>query len=186
MAAAKERCMNIGTICRHRIVTVDSQAPLTEAATLMREHHVGALIVTREGDDGVRVCGVVTDRDLVLDALANGLDGARVTVGELASPQPVSVSEDDDLDTALALMRDSGVRRLLVVDGDRQLTGIVSLDDLVECCVELVAGLGEVIRSGIAREQANGLPLPVPPMLRIPAIGTAAWGNVPAAHPAPY
>lgn len=172
--------MNIGTICRHRIVTVDSQAPLTQAARLMREHHVGALIVTQEGGDGPQVFGVVTDRDLVLDALASGLDGARVTVGELASPQPVSVSEDDDLDTALSLMCDSGVRRLLVVDGDRQLTGIVAFDDLVEYCVDLAAGLGQVIRNGMAREQAVSMPLPVPPVLRIPAMGTVGWGNVPA------
>jgi hypothetical protein len=66
----------------------------------------------------------------------------------------------------------------LVVDGERRLTGIVSLDDLTAACARQVAGLSEVIRSGIDRESAETSPLPTPvqPMLRIPAMGTLAWG----------
>ena len=168
--------MNIAAICRHRIVTVDRAQPLTAAARLMREHHVGALVVTRDTDDGVQACGVVTDRDLVIDALARGLDAASVAVGSVAHEQVARVSEDDDVDTALAVMRDNGVRRLLVVDSDQQLTGIVSLDDLLEACVDLFTGLGEVIRSGLRREAVSDVPLPVPPVLRIPAMGTSGWG----------
>jgi CBS domain-containing protein len=167
--------MNISSICRRRIVTIDSKGALTQAARLMREHHVGSLVVTTDGQDGPQVVGVVTDRDLVISVLANGLDTSSLAVGALASPQIVSVTEDDGVDAALALMRDSGVRRLLVVDEKRQLTGIVALDDLVEACVDLVSGLGQVIRRGIEREAAHVAPLPVPPVLRIPATGTAGW-----------
>lgn len=169
--------MNIASICRHRIVTVDHASPLAAAARLMRDHHVGSLVVTAETDEGLRVSGVVTDRDLVIDVLADGLDTTAVEVGELASAKIVSVSEDEGVDAALALMRDCGVRRLLVVDDDRQLTGIVSLDDLVEASVDLVAGLAQVIRHGIEREAADTVPLPVPPVLRIPAMGTVGWGR---------
>lgn len=166
--------MNISSICRRRIVTIDAADTLTQAASLMREHRMSALVVTCPGRDGPHVVGLVTDRDLVVDVLAIGLEPSSVTVGALASPEIVSVTEDDGVDSALALMRDSGVSRLLVVDEQRQLTGIVALDDLVEACVDLVSGLGQVIHRGIERETAHAAPLPVPPVLRIPAIGTVA------------
>ena len=169
--------MNISTICRRRIVTIDAADTLTRAASLMREHHVGSLVVTSRGMDGLHVVGVVSDRDLVIGVLANGLDASSIGVGAFASPEVVSVTEDDGVDSALALMRDSGVRRLLVVDEKRQLTGIVTLEDLVETCVELVTSLGQVIRRGIEREAAHALPLPVPPVLRIPATGTVGWSR---------
>ena len=173
--------MNISSICRRRIVTIDAGEVLTLAARLMREHRVGALVVTRAGRDGLQVVGVVADRDLVtgvLDGLAQGQDASSVTVGALANREVVSVTEDDGLDAAIALMRDSGVRRLLVVDEQRQLTGIVALDDLVEACVDLACGLGQVIRRGIEHDVAHAVPLPVPPLLRIPATGGMAGWNL--------
>ena len=168
--------MKIASICQRRIVTIDNASSLVQAAGLMREHHVGALVVTTESSEGPRVTGVVTDRDLVIDVLARGLGGTAVAIGDLASHRIASVSEDDDL--AIAAMQESGVRRLLVVDHERRLTGIVSLDDLTAACARQVAGLSEVIRSGIDRESAETSPLPttVQPMLRIPAMGTLAWG----------
>ena len=170
--------MKIASICQRRIVTIDHASSLVQAAGLMREHHVGALVVTTESSEGPRVTGVVTDRDLVIDVLARGLGGTAVAIGDLASHRIASVSEDDDLDQAIAAMQESGVRRLLVVDHERRLTGIVSLDDLMAACAGQVAGLSEVIRSGIDRESAETSPLPttVQPMLRIPAMGTLAWG----------
>lgn len=99
---------NIGSICRRRIVSIDAAGSLVQAAGLMREHHVGALVVTTQTDEGPRVSGIVTDRDLVIDALARGLDGSTVTIADLASQAIASVGEDDDLSDALAVMQDSG------------------------------------------------------------------------------
>lgn len=168
--------MTIDDICSHRIVTVDSAASLVEVATLMREHHVGALVVITAGAEGPRVSGVVTDRDLVLDALARGLDGAGVAVGELALRPLLSVPASADVDTALALMNEGGVRRLLVTDDDQQLCGIVSLDDLIEACAAQWEGLAKVLRAGMGREVADRPPLPLPP-LQVPSMGTAVWGR---------
>lgn len=171
--------MNIASICKRRIVTVDSAGTLEQAAGLMREHHVGALVVTTQTDEGgMRVAGVVTDRDLVVDVLARGLDVTGVRIGELTRGAVVSVAEDDDLVAAIAAMQDSGVRRLLVSDAERRLVGIVSLDDLMDACAREIDGLAKVIRSGIDREvtEADAAPLPVP-LLRIPAMGTAGWGK---------
>ena len=171
--------MSIGSICRRRVVSVDASSGLVEAARLMREHHVGSLVVTQQTSEGPRVNGIVTDRDLVIDVLARGLDGSGVAIGELASQRIASVSEDDDVSDALVVMQESGVRRLLVTDGEQRLIGIVSLDDLMDACAAQMDGLARVIRSGIEREvaQTSAAPQAPPLLLRIPATGTAGWGQ---------
>jgi len=145
----------------------------------MRDRHVGALVVTTATPEGPRVVGVVTDRDLVINVLASGLDTDGVAIGDLASEQLVSVNELDDLDDALVAMQSSGVRRLLVIDNEERLIGIVSLDDLRAACAAQIDGLAKVIRSGIDREVATITTMaePAPPRLRVPAVGTARWGN---------
>lgn len=171
---------NIGSICRRRIVSVDAASSLVQAAGLMREHHVGALVITTPTSEGPRVSGIVTDRDLVIDALARGLDGRTVTIGDLASQRVASIGEDDDLSDALAVMQESAVRRLLVTNDQEQLTGILSLDDLMDACAQQMDGLAKVIRSGIEREVAEtslATPETPPALLRIPAMGTVGWGQ---------
>ena len=171
--------MNIASICSRRIVTIDSAGTPVQAAGLMREHHVGALVVITQAPEGPQVSGIVTDRDLVIGALASGRDRGGVTIGELASDRNVSVSEEDDLSGAIAVMREGGVRRLLVTNAEQQLVGVVSLDDLMDACAAEMAGLAKVIRNGIEREvgEISNLPPPAPLVLRIPSMGTAGWGN---------
>jgi CBS domain-containing protein len=171
--------MNVASICQRRIVVVDRDRSLAEAAKLMRDRHVGALVVTTTTSEGLRVAGVVTDRDLAVNVLASGLETGGVAIGELASEQLVSVNELDDLDDALEAMQRSGVRRLLVTDSEERLIGIVSLDDLMAACAAQIDGLVKVIRSGIDREVAATATMaePAPPLLRVPAVGTAGWGN---------
>ncbi|VTU36323.1 Hypoxic response protein 1 [Variovorax sp. PBS-H4] len=170
--------MNIGSICTRRMIAVDSNSTLAQAAGLMREHHVGALIVTSQTAAGPCVTGVVTDRDLVIDVLARGLETAGIKIGDLASDKIASVPEEIDIVGATAAMEAHGVRRMLVTDGEKRVTGIVSLDDLMDACAKELAGLAAVIRSGIEREvaESRGDPQPPKPMpLRVPAVGTAGW-----------
>lgn len=104
-------------------ITISSQSSVAEAAKLMRDHDVGVLPVL----EGQSFCGVVTDRDIVVKALADGRFDQRV--GAIASSQVVTVSPDDDVRKATQLMSESDVRRLPVcVDG--RLVGIVSVGDL--------------------------------------------------------
>lgn len=170
--------MKIASLCTRRLVTVDGQANLVRAAALMREHHVGALVVTTRGDEGVRVLGVVTDRELVVEALARGLDAATSRVATLASESVAAIDEEADAAAAVAEMRRAGVRRLLVTDADGRLVGLLSLDDLLRGFADDLAGLAGVIRAGIDREVSETAPLPPLPthLLRIPAVGTAGWG----------
>jgi CBS domain-containing protein len=106
--------------------TVRDGATIEEAARVMRDADIGDVIVLDE--DG-RVSGIVTDRDLVVRAVADGVDPAVGQVGSILNGAVVSIAPDESVDTALDLMRDHKIRRLPVIDDDR-LVGIVTLGDL--------------------------------------------------------
>ena len=146
--------MNIASICQRDIVSVDAGASLRAAAVLMRDHHVGALVVT-EGDLTPSVKGVVTDRDLAIEVLALDLDPAAIRIGELATTAPVAVAGSGSLQDALVLMEEHGVRRLLVTAGDGGVIGLISVDDVVDAMAAEVGGLARALRAGIAREEAE-------------------------------
>jgi CBS domain-containing protein len=169
--------MNVESICSRQIVSVDGQEPLQRVALLMREHHVGTVIVTESRPDGEHVTGLVTDRDLAIEVLARGDDASRLLVGDVASSHLVSAAEDTELAEAVDLMVSAGVRRLLVHDADGHLVGLVSFDDLLPACIAPLAGLSEVLRKGIEREVAErgAIAEPPRPVLRVPAVGTVGW-----------
>ncbi len=112
-------------VMTENLVTVPGSAALIEAAQRMRDADIGDVIVM-EGDS---MCGVVTDRDIVVRAIAMGKDPQSSTVGEICSHEVVTVAPDDAIDHAAQLMRERSVRRLPVVEGGRPV-GIVSIGDL--------------------------------------------------------
>jgi CBS domain-containing protein len=107
------------------VETTTSSEALRDAARTMRNGDFGAMPVV---DDG-RLVGMLTDRDIVVRAVAEGLDPMSARVGDVASPSPVAVAPDQDLDEAMELMAEYRVRRLPVVDGER-LVGVVSQADV--------------------------------------------------------
>ena len=123
--------MRIGDICKRAVATARCDTPLAEVAKLMREAHVGSIVIV-EGEYGGKPVGIVTDRDIVIEVVAPGLDPRTVTAGEIMTPAPAVANEDDDSLWALKIMRDRGVRRLPVVAKSGTLAGIVSLDDLLQ------------------------------------------------------
>jgi len=133
-----------------RIVAVAKHGTtVTEAAKLMREHHVGALIVVENAPPHDRPIGIVTDRDIVVEVTAPGLDPETITVGDIMSGRPAVVKDSDDLFDAVQLMRRRGVRRLPVVDAQDRLVGVFAMDDLLEALLEELAG----VVKAIGREQ---------------------------------
>jgi CBS domain-containing protein len=106
-------------------VTVGASETLQAAARQMRDADVGALVVT----DGGAVRGVVTDRDIAVRGVADGLDSRTATLEEIVTHGLLAASPDDDLASVVEVMRAGGVRRLPVLDGER-LVGVVSLGDL--------------------------------------------------------
>jgi CBS domain-containing protein len=107
-------------------LTVAETAPVSEAARVMRDANIGDVLVTRS--DGT-VCGIVTDRDLAVNVVAEGKDPNSVTVEDVCNHRIESVTSGDPVDRAVSLMRDHAIRRLPVID-DGNLVGIVSLGDL--------------------------------------------------------
>jgi CBS domain-containing protein len=105
--------------------TATPSQTLAEAARLMKEQDIGSVPVV----DGSRLVGVLTDRDIVVRAVAEGGDPRTVQVGEVASHDVVTVRPDDDLDEALRLMAQHQIRRLAVVE-DGQLVGVVAQADV--------------------------------------------------------
>ena len=101
---------------------------LVDAARKMRELDVGALPICGEDD---RLKGMLTDRDIVVKALAQGKDPSSTRAGELAEGKPVTIGADDSVDLALRTMKDHKVRRLPVIDG-HDLIGVVSQADLAK------------------------------------------------------
>jgi CBS domain-containing protein len=106
-------------------VTLPLDAPLTEAARVMRDEGIGGVLVTQDG----MLCGLLTDRDIVVRAVAEGRDLTATRLAEVCSAGLVTVGPDDDADTALRLMLDRSVRRLPVVEEGRPV-GVVSIGDL--------------------------------------------------------
>ncbi len=112
-------------------------------AKRLLEAHVGCAVVTRAGIP----VGVITDRDLALRVVANGLDPETTKVSSIVTYDPICVDEDAEIETAVALVRARNVRRLPVVDREGKLVGIVTVDDLLVMLGREVSGLCEGIAS---------------------------------------
>jgi CBS domain-containing protein len=142
-------CLNDFATAVVAVVEPDTQALV--AAQLMRKHHVGALVVV-DAVEKARPVGIVTDRDLVLALMAEGLDPALFTVGDIMSTQLVWAYPDTDVLGAVALMRDNRLRRLIVVDATGLLVGIVSLDDVLAVVSQSLLDLTQVTSRSRDRE----------------------------------
>jgi CBS domain-containing protein len=110
----------------------------------MRKHHVGDLVVV-DDVDGKRVpVGIVTDRDMVIEVIAQSLVLDEFSVGDIMSPQLVSVQEKEGVFETIRLMRAKGVRRIPVINQEGGLAGIVSADDILDLLAEEMAELAKV------------------------------------------
>jgi CBS domain-containing protein len=147
--------MTVGSVCNREVVFVTRATAVPEAARLMREYHVGDLVVIEERNGRRLPVGIVTDRDLVIEVLAAGVEPDRVCVGDVMSGELVQAGEDDDLLDTIRRMREHGVRRLPVVDAGGALTGILSVDDLIDLLAEQVTDLAGLIGREQRRERAT-------------------------------
>ncbi len=119
--------MRVKDAMTRRAETVDRSETLQAAAQKMRDTGIGALVVTVRDEP----TGVITDRDIVIRSTAAGADPAWCTVRSAMTPQVLSCSEEDDLETAARVMQRSAVRRLVVLDAAGRAAGLLSVDDLV-------------------------------------------------------
>lgn len=146
------RMNNVETIGNRSVAFTTRDTTTVNAAKLMRQGHVGSLVVVEMDGRGRRMpVGMVTDRDIVLEVVATGLDPAAITVDDIMERDLVVCGEKQSALEALEIMRFKGVRRLPVVDAEGGLVSIVTVDDVLE---KLSEELGEIARI-VAREQAR-------------------------------
>lgn len=123
--------MKAGDICNHKVVTVSPEDSIRRAAELMRQHHVGDVVVANRSNGFLTPLGILTDRDIVIEVIAENVDLDDVSVRDTMTDRLITAKEDDDLLATVMQMRENGVRRLPVVDGKGQLVGILSADDVI-------------------------------------------------------
>lgn len=145
--------LTAGEVCIREVVIAQRETPILEAAELMRGQHVGCLVVVEENGQHRQVCGLLTDRDLVLGVLAQGLDATPLVTEDIMSEYPATLREDDSLIDAMRSMRRNGVRRLPVVTADRALVGLITLDDVLKILSEELGLLIGAIQGQIANER---------------------------------
>ena len=142
----------IASICNRSVAFTTRETTVAAAARLMRHGHLGSLVVVEQMNGGKRIpAGIVTDRDIVVEVIATGLDPAVITVGDIMEPELVVGRESDSVLETLEIMRFKGVRRLPTVDREGQLVGIVTVDDLLEILAEELNELATIV----AREQSH-------------------------------
>lgn len=146
--------MQVGEHCNRYVVTIGPEADLAAAAEVMRQKHVGFLIVVDESEPWRRrPIGVLTDRDLVVQVFAPGADVGALTVADVMTRDPVIASEEDDLGELLRRLRQAGVRRAPVVDANGGLVGVIAMDDAIELVTNLLCDISGLIREGQRMER---------------------------------
>ena len=147
--------MSIGKVCNRETVIARAEDTIVEVAKLMRRHHVGDIVVIESGEGGNVPIGILTDRDLVMEILAQDLSPDAVTVGDIMSEEIVTAREEDGIWDTLQRMRIKGVRRVPVVDARGGLVGILALDDLLELLAGELADLAKIVRREEGRERTS-------------------------------
>ncbi|MFW5452156.1 CBS domain-containing protein [Thioalkalivibrio sulfidiphilus] len=145
--------MKVGEFCNRDVVVMRGDESAQAAAALMREHHVGDVVLVEDRGGVTTPLGIVTDRDLVLEVMVPGVDAASLAVRDLVTAPLVTVREDQGLFDALELMRARGVRRLPVVNEKGALLGILAVDDLVGLMGEMLSRLSSVVARQVVREE---------------------------------
>ena len=144
--------MRVGEICNREVVVVEEESTITEAAKIMREYHVGDVVIVKTSYGKQLPVGILTDRDITLEIVARGADPENIRVGDAMSFELTTVNEDDDLMHVIEVMRSHGIRRVPVVDADEALVGILTVDDIVDLLSEVMVNLAHLVDSQRRRE----------------------------------
>jgi CBS domain-containing protein len=143
---------NLKELCNRHVVHITANASVLEAAQLMREKHVGDVVVVN-GDHGVlRPIGMLTDRDIVTLVVGEDVDAETVKVGDVMAHNPRVIHQREEFSTAIERMSEAGVRRLPIVDERGSLVGIVTADDLHQVLSRMQNQLASISSQQIVHE----------------------------------
>ncbi len=147
--------MSAGEYCNRDVVVVAKSETVQEAINLMRQYHVGTVVVVEETGDKPKPVGILTDRDILIEILAEDVELDAVTIGDVMSYELVTVVDDSPLLDAVSIMKDKGVRRLPVVNNTGGLEGILSVDDVIDLLAEELSNIAKLISKEQHQEQVK-------------------------------
>jgi len=142
-------------LCTREVVACPPSLSVDEAARLMRERHVGSVVVVEMGDGGRLPAGILTDRDIVTAVVARDVDPKTLRVGDVMSATVAVVRAHDTLYDVLSQMRRHGVRRIPVIDAHGVLSGIVSQDDVLSAIAGELQALAAIAPHGRSLERST-------------------------------
>jgi len=146
--------MNVGEICNRNAIICYPDDSIQQAARLMRNHHVGDLIITERKDDELIPIGILTDRDIVIELLAEEIELDSVSCADIMCSKLITAREEDEILVTIELMQVKGIRRLPVVNQNGGLEGILTVDDIIELLAEQQTNLAKLIGREMSRERA--------------------------------
>lgn len=144
--------MKVGEICKREVATIRKEDSLLEAGKRMRSHHVGSLVVVEETDSQRFPIGILTDRDILIEVLAEGISLEKISVGDIMATDLVTAKEDEDVFETIQKMRKKAIRRIPVVDPGKNLIGIITMDDVIEIITEEIRDLSGIFSREKERE----------------------------------
>jgi CBS domain-containing protein len=143
--------MPVSEIITAPVLTIAADATVAQAAQTMHDHHVGALLVTREGD----LVGLMTDRDITVSVIAEEGDAERTPVANIMTREPTFVREHTGIFEAIGVMQRANVRRLPVVDSHLKPAGIITADDLLIYISNELGSLAKALFHGLEHERSD-------------------------------
>jgi signal-transduction protein with cAMP-binding, CBS, and nucleotidyltransferase domain len=148
--------MRVGELCKRPPVVIDAEASLSEAAQLMRAEHVGSLVVVKERARPEHPVGILTDRDIVVGAVAEDAEDVhRLSVADIMSAEVITARREELLFSVLEKMLRSGVRRIPVIDAEERILGLVALDDVIEVLADRLKDVAITLRNEQFRERVK-------------------------------
>lgn len=136
--------MKAGELCNREVVTATREMSILDAARLMRDYHVGSLIIVESTENRKEAVGILTDRDIVIEVIAEAVELDEVTIGDVMSYALLKVSEEESVFETAQRMRARGVRRVPVISDAGELVGILALDDILSLLSEELSLLTKV------------------------------------------
>lgn len=128
--------MKLKELCNRDVVIIEPSDSVVEAAKLMKQYNVGDVIVVNTESGKIKPIGVLTDRDIVVELVADEVDVSTVSVSDIMSYELETANEQEDSADILKIMKRNGIRRIPVVDDENTLQGIITVADILELLSE--------------------------------------------------
>jgi CBS domain-containing protein len=145
--------MSVGEYCNRDVVITGGVIPILEVAQLMRHYHVGDVVIVERHGEVATPVGILTDRDIVVEVLAEGVNPDTVTAADVMSRDLLLLNEGEAISSAIERMHVRGVRRAPVIDNSSGLIGLLSVDDLIEIMAEQLQQLSTLFKRQQVQEQ---------------------------------